>query len=37
MIVEQIMKRDVYALTPKDTLNDALKLMREKIFVIYPL
>ncbi|MEK4495252.1 CBS and ACT domain-containing protein [Ureibacillus sp. FSL W8-0352] len=30
MIVEQIMKRDVYALTPKDTLNDALKLMREK-------
>lgn len=30
MIVEQIMEKEVYTLTPKDTLNDALKLMREK-------
>ncbi|MFC5558282.1 acetoin utilization AcuB family protein [Ureibacillus thermophilus] len=30
MIVEQIMQTKVYTLTPKDTLNDALNLMREK-------
>jgi len=30
MIVEQIMQTEVYTLSPKDTLNDALNLMREK-------
>lgn len=36
MIVEQIMEKEVYTLTPKDTLNDALKLMREKISATFP-
>lgn len=30
MIVEQIMQKEVFTLAPTDTLNDALKLMREK-------
>lgn len=30
MIVEQIMKKEVYTLTPTDTLDDALTLMKEK-------
>lgn len=30
MIVEQIMKTDVYTLSPKASLNDALEMMREK-------
>ncbi|MED3662529.1 acetoin utilization AcuB family protein [Ureibacillus sp. FSL K6-8385] len=30
MIVEQIMKTEVYTLTPENTLNDALNMMRDK-------
>lgn len=30
MIVEEIMKTEVYSLTPNDTVGDAVKLMREK-------
>lgn len=37
MIVERIMTKDVFTLTPEHTLQDANQLMREKRFGIYQL
>lgn len=37
MIVEEIMNDEPYTLAPTNTVHEALKLMREKKFVIYQL